>query len=185
MIYDSRLRTNLYIVGFMATGKSSVARRLARKLRFRYIDSDRAIEEKEGRKIKDIFEENGEEYFRGLEREFVESGHPSQECIVACGGGLILQSDLLEILRSRGVVICLFASVETILKRTSNSKKRPLLNIENRDAQIRRLITERGPAYSEAGIGVSTENCSISDVTEHVARVYRKAATAFESKSGT
>jgi len=174
---------NLYIVGFMATGKSAVGRMLARKLGFRFIDSDRAIEKNEGMLIKEIFEEHGEEYFRKLERVFVESGHPAQKCIVACGGGLILQPGVLDVLKARGVVVCLTASVETILKRTSGSKKRPLLNTEDRDAQVRRLIAERGPVYRDAGIGVSTENRSIPEVSKHVDRVYRKAAEDFDRDS--
>ncbi len=181
---DGLPKVNLYIVGFMATGKSAVGRMLARKLGFQFIDSDRAIEEKEGMLIKEIFEEQGEEYFRKLERDFVESGHPPQKCIVACGGGLILQPGVLDILKTRGVLICLSASVETILKRTSGNKKRPLLNTEDRDAQVRRLIAERGPIYRDAGNGVSTENRSISEVSKHVDRVYHKAAESFVQESG-
>jgi len=181
---ESPPNVNLYIVGFMATGKSAVGRMLARKLGFRFIDSDRAIEEKEGMRIKEIFEEHGEEYFRRLERDFVESGHPPQKCIVACGGGLIMQQGVLDVLKTKGVIVCLSASVETILKRTSGSKKRPLLNTEDRDVQVRRLIAERGPVYRDAGIGVSTENRSIAEVCKHVARVYRKAAEDFDRESG-
>lgn len=181
---ESLPNVNLYIVGFMATGKSAVGRMLARKLGFLFIDSDRAIEEKVGMCINEIFEEHGEEYFRRLERDFVESGHPAQKCIVACGGGLIMQPGALDVLKTKGVIICLSASVETILKRTSGSKKRPLLNTEDRDVQVRRLIAEREPVYRDAGIGVSTENRSIAEVCKHVGRVYGKAAEFFEMESG-
>src|SRR4051812_7704562 len=82
--------TNLYLVGFMGTGKSTVGRQVARQLGFQFLDSDHEIERLQGKPVARIFAEEGEAKFRTLEREFIERGHPADRCIVACGGGLVV-----------------------------------------------------------------------------------------------
>ena len=80
---------NIYLLGFMGTGKTSVGKRLAQTLGYTFIDSDEEIEKKCAMEIKDIFAKYGEDYFRKLEREFIESGHPAANCVISCGGGLV------------------------------------------------------------------------------------------------
>src|SRR5690606_37996861 len=113
---------NLYLVGFMGTGKTTVSRIVAARLGYRWMDSDHEIERAQGRSIADIFATTGEAAFRQMERDFIESGHPTQRTVVACGGGLVVQPGMLELLKSRGVVVCLHATVETILRRTAGSR---------------------------------------------------------------
>ena len=81
---------NLYLVGFMGTGKSTVGRQVARQMGFEFIDSDHEIERRQGQPVSQIFAEQGEAKFRALEREFIEHGHPAQKCVVSCGGGLVV-----------------------------------------------------------------------------------------------
>ncbi len=179
------MKTNLYIVGFMGTGKSAIGRKVARKFDLQFLDSDVEIEKKTTMTIKDIFRVHGEEVFRNMEREFVETGHPAQGCAVACGGGLVMQPGLLERLKAKGVLVCLFASTDSILERTSRNQNRPLLNVDKPEQEIRDLLEKRNAIYMRAGTGVTTENRSISEVAAHVCRIYRKEAAAFESrKSG-
>ncbi len=163
---------NLYLVGFMAVGKSSVGREAARAFGFRFIDSDSWIEKQEGSSIAEIFERHGEAYFRSLELEFAEGGHPEYRCVVACGGGLVLQSGVAELLKRKGVMICLFASPSTILKRTQGRTHRPLLNVEDPEQRIRDLLREREAGYLRAGTGISTDNRSQTEIASHVIRVY-------------
>src|SRR5882724_2140288 len=118
---------NLYLVGFMGTGKSTVGRAVAQKLRFELVDSDFEIERQRGKSIPDIFASEGEAAFRVMERAFIENGHPSSRTIVSCGGGLVVQPGMLALLQSKGVVVCLHASLETILARTARHQHRPLL----------------------------------------------------------
>src|SRR5258708_3580274 len=106
---------NLYLVGFMGTGKTTVGRITAQRLGVALLDSDHEIERLRGKPVARIFAEEGEAVFRSLEREFIERGHPSSRTVVACGGGLVTQPGLLELLQKKGVVICLQASIETIL----------------------------------------------------------------------
>ncbi|HLS28219.1 MAG TPA: shikimate kinase [Opitutales bacterium] len=170
---------NLYLVGFMATGKSTVGRALASRIGYRFCDSDAEIERRTGLSIPQIFEMEGEETFRRYEREFIEDGHPDSNCIVACGGGLVAQPGMTELLKKKGVVICLFATPETILKRTSGNRNRPLLNVDDPEKQIRDLMEKREPFYRRAGTMILTDNRSLSELVEHVQRVYLREAKSF------
>lgn len=176
------MKTNLYIVGFMGTGKSAVGRKVARKFDLHFFDSDLEIEKKTGLTIKDIFQVQGEAAFRKMEREYVETGHPPDGCVIACGGGLVMQPDILDVLKSKGVVVCLFASTDTILERTSRNQKRPLLDVDKPDEEIRKLLEKRNAIYMRSGTGVTTENRSISEVGAHVCRIYRKEAALLEAR---
>ncbi len=160
----------------MGTGKSTIGRQLAQQLEYTFVDSDHAIEEQAGISIREIFETEGEASFRAMEKAFVESGHDPEGCVVSCGGGLVFQPGLTEMLQAKGVVITLFASPETIFERTRSHKHRPLLNVDDPQAEIDRLLKERTPTYSEAGIGVLTDGRGINDIVAHIIRIYRREA---------
>src|SRR6185295_8630470 len=125
---------NLYLVGFMGTGKSTVGRAVAQRLGFQVLDSDHEIERVVKQTIPEIVGSEGEAAFRAREREFVLNGHPASRTLMACGGGIITQPGVLALLKSRGVVICLPASIKTILDRPSRTRPRPLLNVEDPEA---------------------------------------------------
>jgi shikimate kinase len=171
--------TNLYLVGFMGTGKSTVGRQVARQMNFEYIDSDHEIERLQGKPVSQIFAEQGETKFRALEREFIEHGHPAKKCIVSCGGGLVVPSGMLELLRRRGVVICLHAPIETILKRTLHSTHRPLLRVEDPAQRLRELYAQREEIYRRTGTMVLTDKRPLREIATHVLRVYRQEAAQF------
>ncbi len=165
---------NLYLIGFMGVGKSAVGRNVGRQLSMDFIDSDVAIEMREGRSVAEIFAEEGEAAFREMERAFVEDGHPSRGVVVACGGGLPLNAVVRERLLEKGVVICLFASVGTILQRTQTSDKRPLLQAADPEARIRELLEERESIYMATGIGICADGRTLGDVARNVIRIYRR-----------
>ena len=175
---------NLYLVGFMGTGKTTVSRLVAARLGHRWLDSDHEIERLQGRPISEIFATEGEPAFRKMEREFVENGHPAERTVVACGGGLVVQEGMLAELQKRGVVICLHATVETILRRTAGSRQRPLLNVEDPEKRIRDLYAAREPIYRRSGSVILTDNRPQIDVVQHVLRVYRRDAEDFLKARG-
>jgi len=179
---DTSDHLNLYLIGFMGVGKSSVGRYVARRLDMQFIDSDHAIEEKAGMTIPAIFEQFGEAAFRKMEREFIEGGHPEKGCVVSCGGGLPIEPGMSELLLSKGVVICLFASEKTILERTSANNRRPMLNVEDPVKRARELMARRMPVYMRTGTGISTENRDLPEISEHVVRVYRSVSREFAMK---
>lgn len=162
----------------MGVGKSAVGRGVARDLDLLFIDSDAAIEEVAGQPIKDIFAQQGEAAFRQMERVFIESGHPQEGCVISCGGGLLMGEGMPELLLTKGIVVCLFADVETIYNRTCHNSKRPLLDVADPRARIRELLEERLPVYQATGTGICTENRSLAEIIQHVVRVYRNEAQA-------
>lgn len=174
------LDTNLYLVGFMGTGKTTVGRAVSHKMGFEWLDSDAEIEKAQGKPIPQIFADEGEPFFRGLERQYIEAGHPTTRCVVACGGGLIIQPGMLDLLKSKGVVICLHASLETILLRTQANRNRPLLNVEDPMERIRTLYAQREPIYRKSGTMVLTQGRPVSDIVSHVVRVYQREALDFK-----
>ena len=180
-----RRAPNLYLIGFMGVGKSAVGRNVARQLSMDFIDSDAAIEGREGRSIAEIFAADGEVAFRTMEQVFVEEGHPPHGVVVACGGGLPLNPAVRERLLEKGVVICLFASVETILQRTRSSDKRPLLQTEDPEGRIRKLLQERESVYMETGIGVCADGRTLGEIARNVIRIYRDQARASKFGKGS
>jgi len=177
-----RMNTNLYLVGFMGTGKSTVGRQVARQIGFEFFDSDHEIERLEGKPVSQIFEEQGEAKFRALERDFIEHGHPSKNCVISCGGGLIVPPGMLDLLRSRGVVICMHAPIETILQRTMHATHRPLLQVENPEQRLRDLYAQREEIYRRAGTMVLTDKRPLREIAVHVLRIYRQEAAQFARK---
>jgi shikimate kinase len=173
-------KTNLYLVGFMGTGKTTIGRAVAYRLKYQLLDSDHEIERQEDRTVAEIFDEQGEDYFRELERRFIDKGHAETNCVVACGGGLVVQPGMLDKLQKKGVVVCLHASLETILQRTSANRNRPLLHVDDPMDRLRNLYAEREPIYRRAGAVILTDHRPTSDIISHVMRVYRREASERE-----
>jgi len=175
---------NLYLVGFMGTGKSTIGRSVAHRLKFEFLDSDHEIERSLGKTIPDIFADEGEAYFRNCEASFIASGHAPKGVVVACGGGLVVQEGMLDRLQFKGVVICLHASLKTILKRTSTNRNRPLLHVDDPMSRLRELYVQREPIYRRAGAVILTDQRPTSDIISHVLRVYRREAAEWAQTRG-
>lgn len=173
----SAFEPNLYLVGFMGTGKTTIGRAVAVRLGFTFMDSDHEIERVKGRPVTEIFAQEGESAFRAAERSFVEQGHPAAHHVVACGGGLIVPPGMLELLKTKGVVVCLHASIETILKRTAGQRHRPLLNVDDVENRLRVLYAAREAVYRRAGSLILTDARPLSDIVVHVLRSYRREAS--------
>ncbi len=170
---------NLYLVGFMGTGKTTVGRAVGQKLGFQVVDSDHEIERLQGKSIPEIFAQDGEPAFRALEKAFVATGHPAERTLVACGGGLVVQPGMLAELKARGIVVCLHASLETILARTARHRNRPLLDVENPEERIRTLYAAREAIYRQSGTLILTDSRPLSDIVAHVVRTGRREAADF------
>jgi shikimate kinase len=170
---------NLYIVGFMGTGKTTVGRSVAQRLGFECIDTDHEIETLTGRTIPEIFATDGEAAFRKMERDFIDSDSRQTRTVVACGGGLVIEPGMAEKLRSRGVVVCLHASIETILARTSRNRNRPLLEVGDPDAQARALFAKREPIYRSVGTLILTDSRPLGDIVAHVIRVWKRESSDY------
>lgn len=139
---------NVALYGFMGVGKSTVGKALSEKLGYGFVDMDEMIERRAGVKIKDMFAAEGEKGFRALEKEVAKEVAKKDRHVIACGGGAVLDPENAEALRSNSVLILLTASIDEIVERTRDSDERPLLNVD--DAQAEALLRERMPLYLEA-----------------------------------
>jgi shikimate kinase len=164
----------------MGTGKTTVGRAVAHRIGFRCVDSDHEIEREAAKTVAQIFAEEGEAAFRRLEWRFVEAGHAPERLVVACGGGLVVQPGMLDLLSSKGVVICLHASIETILARTKrHGATRPLLDVDDPDARARALYAEREATYKAAGTVILTDSRPLGEIAAHVIRVWKRESAEF------
>ncbi len=159
---------NIILIGFMGTGKSSVGKILAQKLQRPFIDVDSWIEGSEKRKIRDIFEKDGEAHFRVLEKEAIRDLGAKSGSVITTGGGAVLDAENRKILKEAGLVIALSATPETICDRVKNSRHRPLLQGENVLLEIKTLLEFRKPFYQEADLFFETDGKSSAQVAEAI-----------------
>lgn len=152
----------IFLTGFMGTGKTKIGRLLAQRLGRVFIDTDHLIEERAGLSIPQIFATHGEAQFRQLEYQCLAEAAARPEAVIALGGGAIAQERNWELLgRAGGVVVCLRASVDTILERVSRKEDRPLLaglSPQEKRVVIERLLAERAPFYNRADIQFHTSD---------------------------
>jgi len=167
----------------MGTGKSVIGKKVADLLGYGFLDSDLWIETHEGKGIPQIFEEKGEAYFRSLEQEFLERGHPASGHVISCGGGLIIPEGRLELVKSMGILFCLFATPETIYERTKTNRNRPLLKGEEPVDRIRQLLAEREPVYLRAGTLITTDNRPLAEVAGQIKRSYLEQCSSQRDRS--
>lgn len=145
---------NIFLVGLMGAGKSTVGRILARRLSKRFVDTDHEIEKRNGVTIPVIFEIEGEDGFRRREQELLADLAQEQGLVLSTGGGIVLKSENREVLRNHGFVVYLNARPELLADRTKHDRSRPLLNVEDPLTRLRELHAVRDPLYREVAHAV-------------------------------
>ena len=158
-------KSNVILCGFMATGKSSVGKRLAAIIDYDFLDMDASIEAEEGMPIPQIFSSRGEAAFRALESRMVEKIARRSRCVIATGGGTIVNPHNLEKLKACGVIVNLTADIQTILTRVGSGEDRPMLR-GDRVERIRTLMEQRASAYAQADMSVDTSNLTVEEVAQ-------------------
>lgn len=170
------LKTNVFLVGPMGAGKSTIGRLLASELDFPFRDSDRVIEERTGADIPWIFDMEGEEGFRDRETAVLSELAAESNAVIATGGGIILRPENREIMQASGFVCYLTASIDQLVERTSRDKKRPLLQVENPRQKIIDLLALRDPLYQlAADFVVNTDRRSPKAVAQEIASLVSAA----------
>jgi shikimate kinase len=164
------LKTSIALIGFMGTGKTVVGRRLAARTGKEFLELDAIIEEKAGRSIPEIFRTEGEAGFREREIAAVKEIAGRKNAVIACGGGCVLNKINIDRLRQECVIVCLTASPEVILERTSADEGgRPLLDVADRRRQVRELLAFRRPFYrAAADITVNTSRLRPGTVADQI-----------------
>jgi shikimate kinase len=164
---------NIALIGFMAVGKSAVGRNLAKRLRRRFIDLDRLIEKNQGMKVREIFEQKGEEYFRQIEKQTLEALLQQDGQVIATGGGVVLDDDNLALLQGKTILIGLHASTAVILSRVGNSAKRPLLKGANPRERIEELFNARQARYAQAHFTIDTGELTMAQVVDKIVEIVK------------
>ena len=165
---------NIILVGFMGTGKTAVANNLAHKTGMPLLDTDTIIEQRAGKPITAIFAEDGEPAFRVLENQVAaELAQPSGS-IISTGGGIVKNPENIKLLEKGGLVFCLQASVDEILRRVADDTTRPLLHTPDRRVKIESLLTERAPLYAAIPHQIQTDNKTIEQVADEILTTYNK-----------
>lgn len=176
--------TSIFLVGPMGSGKSTVGRALARKIGFRFIDSDREIEARCGVDIPTIFDYEGEAGFRDREARIIDELTALPGIVLATGGGSILRESNRQNLKSRGHVILLQVDIKEQLRRVAFDANRPLLKTDDPEARLRKLMEERAPIYKEvADVEISTDARRMYHVVSRILRHLKKHHIALDPAS--
>lgn len=174
-VRPSRCIHNLALVGFMGAGKSTVGRLVARQLGLTFLDTDEAIEERAGTSIAGIFASEGEAAFRARERALIEELRTREGLVISTGGGMVCQPGNMEALKASSLVVCLWASPDTIWERVRHQTHRPLLQVADPRAEVARLLALREPFYREADVLVNSGLRSLREVSAQVAHQFVEA----------
>ncbi len=142
-------RSNIFLVGPMGAGKTTIGRQLAEALGMDFADSDQEIEARTGATIPWIFDVEGEAGFRKREKAMIDELTQRSNLVLATGGGAVLDPDNRRHLAARGTVIYLLADIDQLLERTRRDRNRPLLQTEDPRARLESLMAERDPLYRE------------------------------------
>lgn len=160
---------NVFLVGFMGAGKTTIASELERKLEMNRVEMDEMISKKQGMSISEIFDEYGEAYFRNLESNCLIELQKIKQSIVSCGGGVVMRDDNAEHMKKNGRVVLLQASPQTILDRVKDSNERPILNGHMNVDYIAQLLEKRKEKYKTiADVTIDTDNKTESEIVDEI-----------------
>jgi shikimate kinase len=166
------MRENIVITGFMGSGKSIVAEKLARKLGMEFIDMDQIIE-KQGMSISDIFARYGEKYFREQENKLVKELSQKENMVIATGGGTLLSADNAKMLSEKGEIICLYADSKVLCNRLKRKDNRPLLKGGNLLDRINQLVEERKKIYDNIKLKIDTSDLNVQEVVDKIVDILK------------
>lgn len=163
------MKENIFLIGFMGAGKSTVARAMKKHYGMRLIEMDEQIEHQEKMSVPKIFEVHGEPYFRKLETDLLEGLSSQENTVVSCGGGVPMRACNVEAMRKSGKVIYLRTSPQQIYERVKTSHNRPLLEGNMNVEYISKLLSQRLPKYLEAADAVvSTDGKRVEDICKEI-----------------
>ena len=163
------MKENIFLIGFMGAGKSTVARAMKKHYGMRLIEMDEQIEYQEKMSVPKIFEVHGEPYFRKLETDLLEGLSSQENTVVSCGGGVPMRACNVEAMRKSGKVIYLRTSPQQIYERVKTSPNRPLLEGNRNVEYISKLLSQRLPKYLEAADAVvSTDGKRVEDICKEI-----------------
>lgn len=164
---------NLVLTGFMGTGKTTVGKILAKKLGYRFVDSDVEIEKQEGKTINELFANCGEDGFRDIESRVIEELSKKSNSVIATGGGAVLRKENIEHLRKNGIVVLLRADIDTIVQRLADKTNRPLATGKSAQELAERLKA-RESFYANNDFAFDVGDLSPMNIADKIIDLYKK-----------
>lgn len=169
------MNDNVFLIGFMGCGKSTIAKKLHHQFGLEIVEMDQVIVEQEGMSIPEIFSSKGEPYFRDCETSVLKSIAKNPGLIVSCGGGAALRPENVALMKSQGTVIYLTALPETLLERVSHNDDRPLLKNRKSLQEITNLLSSRQEAYEKAAdFTISTDHRDTDDIISDIIQALQR-----------
>ena len=160
---------NIFLIGFMGAGKSSIAKELSKKLQMNIVEMDQRIVQEQGMSINEIFEKYGEDHFRDIESQLILDLGNTEPVIVSCGGGVVIRQENSQYMKKTGKVVFLTAKPETIFERVRYSKERPILNGNMNVEFIADLMAKRLPLYEAAAdVMIHTDGKTVAQIAEEI-----------------
>ena len=159
----------------MGVGKSTIGKRLSKKLRVKFIDLDKVIEKRERNSIKDIFDIKGEDYFRKVEKKIALQELKKSNTVIALGGGAFMSKDIRDEVEESAISFWLDLNVKALLKRLKNSKKRPLLNQENLPQIVNKIYLERKKFYNRSNYRIKCNSISANEIILKILKLYENS----------
>lgn len=160
---------NIVLTGMPGSGKTTVALKLLSLLNgFSVIDIDEEIVKAEKRSINDIFESDGEKYFRDIETQTIKKFSGMENLIISTGGGVVEREENIDILKKTGVVFYLFANVNTLFERVKTDSSRPLLKVEDVKSRLETLYSRRDSKYRMADFIIDTNNSTPEEIAQNI-----------------
>jgi len=159
----------------MGVGKSTVGKKLAKKLKLKFIDIDKIIEKKEKRTIKEIFEDKGEGYFRKIEKKISLEELKKSNSVIALGGGAFMDSSIRKEAENLSISFWLDLSLESLLIRLKNVKKRPLLNQDRLEESVNKIYSERKKIYNKSDFKIKCNLMNAGQIVSKIIKLYESS----------
>ena len=170
------MKKNLVLTGMMGVGKSTIGKKLAKKLKLKFIDIDQIIEKKEKMTIKEIFENKGENYFRKTEKKISLEELKNSNTVIALGGGAFMEKSIRNGAKNLSISFWLDVSLQSLLIRLKNVKKRPLLDKDNLKESIYKIYSERKKIYNKSDFRIKCDSKNTDQIVNKIIKLYENAA---------
>ena len=166
------MKKSLVLTGMMGVGKSTIGRIIAKRLKVKFIDVDKIIERNEKKSIKRIFEDNGEEYFRKLEKKITFKILEKKKKVIALGGGAFMNNEIRERILNSCKSVWLKVDLDRLIKRYKKNNRRPLLNKKKLDTSVKKIYRSRKKIYSLANFKINCDNMNKTQIVEKILVFY-------------
>ena len=169
------MEKNLTLTGMMGVGKTTIGKRLAKKLNYAFVDIDKIIEKQEGESISSIFKNKGENYFRKIEKQLTIMELKKNNSVISLGGGAFLNSTIRQYSKKNSISFWLDVPIEILIKRLKKSKNRPVIGKEKTNDSIKKIYFVRKKFYTKADYRIKCKTLTLKQIIEKILKFYEKS----------